>query len=468
MSEQLRFPREAWLPLLAGLSWLWLALGHGFVFASIAALPGCLLLGSGVAMLLWPGDPRITHFGAAGGVIGVILALAAVLVVGFWSGLALIGLWTLGFLGCGGHALRLEAPTEGIPAPIRSVAMSAQVGFDEALLASMVAFMPFPSRSDIARIAGEVTAAREMFDSKGWLAEPLGYHPPPPPLESPTLRPARSHGSDYDHMSFDSGYRPHPDEPGAERWHSYVGNRTAHAWVLRHHQENRPWLVCIHGYQMGSAGIDLLAFPPARLHHELGLNLLVPVLPLHGSRKAGRRSGDGFLTGDIMDSVHAEAQAMWDIRRMLGWVREQGEASVGVLGYSLGGYNAALLATLDDELACAIAGIPLADIPGVVMRHGPAVELQRAVENGLGEAQMREVMRVVSPLVLKPRVPVDGRFIFGAVADRLVPSAQVRDLWEHWDQPRIEWYQGAHITFRAHAGVRGLIDEGLRELTVGV
>ena len=102
------------------------------------------------------------------------------------------------------------------------------------------------------------------------------------------------------------------------------------------------------------------------------------------------------------------------------------------------------------------------------MRHGPAVELQRAVENGLGEAQMREVMRVVSPLVLKPRVPVDGRFIFGAVADRLVPSAQVRDLWEHWDQPRIEWHQGAHITFRAHAGVRGLIDEGLRELTVGV
>ena len=77
-------------------------------------------------------------------------------------------------------------------------------------------------------------------------------------------------------------------------------------------------------------------------------------------------------------------------------------------------------------------------------------------------------MRVVSPLASKPRVPVDGRFIFGAVADRLVPAAQVRDLWEHWDRPQIEWYQGAHITFRAHSGVKQLMDEGLRKLTVRV
>ncbi len=466
MPERLRFPREAWLPLLAGLGWLWLALGHGWVFALLAAVPGCLLLGSGVAMLLWPGDPRITHFGAAGGVIGGLLSAVAVLVVGFWTGLALMGISALGFLACGSHAMRLETPAEGVPSPVRSLALSAQVAADEALLASMVAFMPFPRRSDVARIVGEVTAAQEMFGSKGWLADPLAYHSAPPPLESPRFRSARSLGTHYEQLSFDSGYRAHPDEPGADRWHSYGANRTAHAWVLRH-PEDRPWLVCIHGYQMGSAGIDLLAFPPAWLHHELGLNLIVPVLPLHGTRKAGRRSGDGFLSGDIMDSVHAEAQAMWDIRRMLGWVREQGDASIGVLGYSLGGYNTALLSTLEDGLACAIAGIPLADIPGVVMQHGSTLEFQEALDNGF-EEQMREVMRVVSPLLLKPRVPVAGRFIFAAVADRLVPVAQVRDLWAHWDRPRIEWYQGAHITFRAHPGVRRLMNEGLRELTVGL
>jgi predicted esterase YcpF (UPF0227 family) len=37
---------------------------------------------------------------------------------------------------------------------------------------------------------------------------------------------------------------------------------------------------------------------------------------------------------------------MWDIRRILHWVRTQGAPSVGVHGVSLGGYQTALLAEL--------------------------------------------------------------------------------------------------------------------------
>ena len=134
----------------------------------------------------------------------------------------------------------------------------------------------------------------------------------------------------------------------------------------------------------------------------------------------------------------------------------------------MGGYNAALLSTLDDRLSCAIAGVPLSDIPSVLLRHGSAVELRNIEDNGLDRERMTEVMRVVSPLVLEPRPPLERRFIFAAVADRIVAPEQARKLWEHWERPRIEWYQGAHITFRAHSNVRWLIEEGLRasELTL--
>jgi hypothetical protein len=73
------------------------------------------------------------------------------------------------------------------------------------------------------------------------------------------------------------------------------------------------------------------------------------------------------------------------------------------------------------------------------------------------------VLSVVSPLALEPKLPVERRYIFGAVADRLVPPDQVRDLWRHWDRPHIDWYQGGHITFRAHPSVVRLISSGLRE-----
>ena len=78
---------------------------------------------------------------------------------------------------------------------------------------------------------------------------------------------------------------------------------------------------------MGTPLIDLLAFQPEIFHRRLGLNLLVPTLPLHGPRKSGRRSGDGFLSGDPLDTLHAEAQAMWDLRRLLGWLREDQAAA---------------------------------------------------------------------------------------------------------------------------------------------
>jgi hypothetical protein len=209
--------------------------------------------------------------------------------------------------------------------------------------------------------------------------------------------------------------------------------------------------------------IDLSAFPPPWLHQRLGLNLLVPMLPLHGKRKIGRRSGDGFIVGDILDTTHALAQSIWDIRRLLSWVRVQDAPAVGAMGYSLGGYTAALLASLDDELACVISGIPATDFMSAFYRHGPVLHLRDAEESGLEEESMREVMRVVSPLALQPLVAKERRYIFAAAADRLVPPDQPRDLWRHWDRPRIEWYQGAHVTFRSHRSVVRLIREALDE-----
>ena len=462
MSEQARLPKAAWVPLLSGLSWLWIAPGHGIFFTLLTAVPGSLLLGSGVALLLVPGDRRITHYAAFGGLLGAVIALPALFAIGFWASLLLMGLSAWSFTSAGAHSLLAEPLTDGAPAPIPAIRLSAEVAADEAMLASVVPFLPVPGRGAAARINAEMSAARELFEERGWLEKPASYHSAPSPLGSPTLRAAHVRGTDYEKLTFESGFEPHSDEPGRDRWLSYRANRTACAWVLRHRDANRPWLVCIHGYKMGYAGIDLLAFPPDWLHHGLGLNLVLPVLPLHGVRKVGRRSGDGFLAGDILDCAHAEAQAMWDIRRILGWVRAQSESKIGVFGLSLGGYNAALLSTLDDDLACAIAGIPLVDIPDAMIRHGLLSAIGFQEPENLDTDRMAEIMRVVSPLALEPSLPLERRFVFAAVADRLVPPEHAARLWEHWDRPRIEWYQGAHMTFRTHPSVRLLVEEGLR------
>ena len=459
--------REAWLPVFAGGLWLWLGAASGFIGFALSLAPGVLLMASGGAALVWPADRRSTQVAALGGVVGTFLGLLALFVIGLVPGLLLMLVSGAAFLGAGVLSLRLESHPEDLPEPISSLALSAKVALDEALLASMQVTLSLPSADEAARIPSEVDAAREYFSDRGWVEKPAEYHRTPLPLETPQISSARVSGRggqiDYEVLSFESEYEPDREEPGRERWLGYVRNRKALARVVRHRDESRPWVVCIHGYQMGSPFWDLRAFDPRYYRDELGLNMLLPVLPLHGERKVGRRSGDGFLSGSPLDTIHAEAQAMWDIRRLLSWVRAQGAPAVGVHGISLGGYTTALLACLDEELSCVIAGVPAVDLPHLLWRHGPAVQVRSMERRGVVHDEVTEIFRVISPLALEPKLPKERRAIYGGICDRLVPPEQVRDLWEHWERPPMHWYQGSHLSFPLEPGVRALVDGTLRE-----
>jgi len=463
MFDQPRLPREALIPLLAGIAWLWPSASFGVLGFLGSLTPGCLLVGSGVAMALWPGDPRIDQFAALGAVFGVLFAIPAWFTEGVGTGLWLTSVSIAAFVAAGWASVRQEPHHDEVPAPRPSLALATKVAIDEALLSTIQVTTPVPMGDAAKLIAREVLAAREMFEARGWLEKPLSFHQAPPALEAYALRPEKVRAIAYEHLSFESGYEPREGEPGRDRWLSYAANRTAHAWVVRQDDAPRPWLVCVHGYQMGWPLVDLYAFDPRWLSKKLGLNLVLPLLPLHGPRKMGFRSGDGYLSGNVLDSVHAEAQAMWDMRRILTWVKAQGATKVGAYGLSLGGYNTALLASVAPGLTCAIPGIPATDFARLVWRHGPALQVRALEHKGIARDAVDEVLRVVSPLAVETQVPMEGRAIFGAVADRLVPADQVRDLWIHWRRPKILWYQGSHLSIAMEPEVRRFVEGTLRE-----
>jgi hypothetical protein len=146
---------------------------------------------------------------------------------------------------------------------------------------------------------------------------------------------------------------------------------------------------------------------------------------------------------------------------MLGWIRAEGAPAVGVYGLSLGGYTTALLAAFDADLACAVAGVPAADFVDLEEWHSPSIATALAAEAGVDFAAMRGILRVVSPLALEPRVPIERRYVFGGLGDRLAPPAQVRNFWRHWGRPRIVWYPGGHLSFRFEPAVQALVAEAL-------
>ena len=123
------------------------------------------------------------------------------------------------------------------------------------------------------------------------------------------------------------------------------------------------------------------------LHEDLGLNVVLPVLPMHGPRARGLPKGAVFPGEDVMDNVHATAQAVWDVRRLLSWIRTQEPAApIGLNSVSLGGYVASLVASprrrptrrgrrprrtvaADQPVACGAARPIPSDVGGVSNRR---------------------------------------------------------------------------------------------------
>lgn len=377
--------------------------------------------------------------------VGVALRTSAVA--------ALMGLrWGLG---------RNGIDRKGIPAPRWDARLFSKVALDEFFLATELVSAPFVSARDSTRVGRELAQAIRLYQERGWLDDPADYHRTPPQLERFELEEFRSAWVDYRHLRYESEYEPHPGEPGRERWLGYAANRTAHARLLQHRGGPRPWLVCVPGYRMGQTIVDFTGFQARWLHRHLGLNVAIPVIPLHGPRRIGRRGGDGFFTGDFIDTVHAQAQAVWDARRLIGWLRSEGAAGVGIYGVSLGGYTAALLASLEHRIDCVIAGIPATDFLRLMQAHTPPFLLKLAALVGLSVDNIQRVLHVVSPLALTPQVPRERRFLFAGLADRLASPDHARDLWQHWERPHLTWYHGSHVSFLWEDEVKDLLQRAL-------
>lgn len=353
----------------------------------------------------------------------------------------------------------------GAPQVRMSAAILAQVAMDETIIALAQGPNRSPHRADYTRVATELSTARRLYDTRGWLDDPRSYHRDPPDLVDVSRRRGWALGECYQRIMWPSGYEPHAEEPGAERWAAFEANRTAAAWVMEHPGDPRPWLVAIHGFGTGATFADLITFRAAHIHHDLGWNVAAIVLPVHGSRRPSRLGGEDFLSFDMMNAVHAISQSVWDIRRLISWVRTREPTAMAMYGVSLGGYLASLTSCFVGDLDAVIAGIPVTDFPALLGHQAPAHVRRRAAEHGILHGNAEIVHRVVSPLAMDPLVPKERRFIFAGLGDRMAVPAQAHALWEHWDQPTISWFPGNHVGYLWSAKVGSFVDSVLNGVT---
>jgi hypothetical protein len=457
-------PRFAFWLLLAAAVWVAAtSLGHGLA-ASALGLPvaaGLLLAALGASR---DDETRAPRRVVGAGVAALVFGLGHLLFAGGLAGLASVALAVAVIaagtrLSLGREPVARERPPRSDKSPSLTFALAA----DEAARLYWDATRRLEPHGSPRWIAERLRAAAERNRERGFLADPAGAHALPPGLEKPELsrRTLRGLGP-VEELRFESEYEP-LDPESRDAYLAVRPNRIAHAWLWRHAGGGRPALIAIHGYGGGRPGLDARAFEVLRLHRALGLDVALFALPLHGPRALARRSGEGFFDGDPLWTSAALGQAVWDLRRLAGWLRGEGAPLVGAFGMSLGGATTALFASVDGRLACAVPGIPVAHLARFVWAQLPPARRLALEGEGASEELLDEAWATVSPLRHRPRVAPEGRLILAAAADRICTPEHARALHERWDGCAIHWFAGSHLWPLGRGGVRRRLDAHLRQ-----
>jgi predicted alpha/beta hydrolase family esterase len=273
----------------------------------------------------------------------------------------------------------------------------------------------------------------EHYDPAG------GFFAPPRPIE-PSARPVRAiAGGAVVDWSWPSAFEPHSGDIAA-RYSSQEENRSAAARLFLHEGRPRPAVLLLHGYRGGQWALEERVWPIQWLFDK-GLDVALPVFPFHAVR--GRRRGPPLAPGsDPRMTNEGFRQAVLDLRTLTHHLLARGAPSVGVMGMSLGGYTASLLATVEDRLHFAVPMIPLVSIADVARDLGRLVGT--ADEQRLQFEGLEAVHRVVSPLSRPARIDRDRILVLGAAGDRITPIDHARRLADHFGAP-LEVFSGGHI-----------------------
>lgn len=290
-----------------------------------------------------------------------------------------------------------------------------------------------------------LAAIRDAYAHRG---DEVLFPVPRPPSPGASLVRRFGRGGEVVDLAWASEFTPLLPEL-RERYDARRANRRATARLFGVPGAGRPAVIVIHGY-LGGQVVFEERFWPLRALLRRGLDVALAVLPGHGVRRDSPRERPFFPGSDPRLTVEGFRQSIVDLRALMAILAARGAPRVGVMGMSLGGYTAALLATLEPSLAFAIPVVPLASIADFARDGNRLVGL--ADEQIAQHRALEAAHAVVSPLARPPAIASDRIAIVAGEADRITPLAHADKLAAHLGAHRLV-FPGAHLVQAGRAPV---------------
>ncbi|OHD64528.1 MAG: hypothetical protein A2176_08550 [Spirochaetes bacterium RBG_13_51_14] len=249
------------------------------------------------------------------------------------------------------------------------------------------------------------------------------------------------HDGESQLIAYESGYtakNPHV----RDRYHSYAANRTGYLVRWTHGEKNRKTVLCHHGYMLGEPRQARKMFRVKNLFNR-GPDVALFIAPFHWKRGTGlmRQRGIYLQNDDVVMTCECVGQAMHDLFNSFRILRELGSSETGLIGASLGGYNAALFAGLTDIPSFAAMMVPAINFSGSL--DPDRARLPFPVDESL-RRKIRRVWELHSPLNFSPKISKEKILIVASRGDLLCPFEYVQSLCKKWKIPNSRFLTGGH------------------------
>jgi pimeloyl-ACP methyl ester carboxylesterase len=144
-----------------------------------------------------------------------------------------------------------------------------------------------------------------------------------------------------------------------------------------------------------------------------------------------------------LEFSRALAQSVAEIRALTGWLFAEGCPSVGLVGFSFGGWLAGLTACADARIACAVL-----TVSAVRMRCSQPVVWRRVREALQALAPAQEAMDTtrLNLMLSKPVIPKENILLIEGIHDLFAGRQPIEELWQKWEQPEIWRLPHGHIS----------------------
>ncbi len=187
----------------------------------------------------------------------------------------------------------------------------------------------------------------------------------------------------------------------------------------------------------------------ARSLADRGVASLFVIMPYYGPRR-DEKLPSRMISPDPQETVAGMTQAVLDIRRAAAWLAsrpEIDEQRLGIMGISLGGITAGLVASHEPRFQKVCMLLAGGDIGQIAWSHPKMKDIRRKWEAAGGTQQsMVAAIKPVDPITYAAKLRGREILMLNALQDEIIPKACTLSLWKALGEPPIVWYNTGHIS----------------------